>query len=82
MRTSPATSPKSFGRLPNTVEQTLQVQQNALALGSIVVIAVLVIAAAVHWSAEPAVRAAANDTTESTNEDDGVAAYLERVYNY
>ena len=33
------------GRLPNTVEQTLQVQQNALALGSIVVIAVLVIAA-------------------------------------
>ncbi len=33
------------GRLPNTVEQTLQVQQNALALGSIAVIAVLVIAA-------------------------------------
>ena len=33
-------------------------------------------------NAHPAVRAAANDTTESTNEDDGVAAYLERVYNY
>jgi len=33
------------GRLPNTVEQTLQVQQNAIALGSIAVIAVLVIAA-------------------------------------
>src|SRR6266851_1615241 len=33
------------GRLPNTIEQTLQVQQNALALGSIAVIAVLVIAA-------------------------------------
>src|SRR2546428_7676385 len=32
-------------RLPNTVPQTLQVQQNALALGSIVVIAILVIAA-------------------------------------
>src|SRR5205823_1445906 len=31
------------GRLPNTVQQTLQVQSNALALGSIVVIAVLVI---------------------------------------
>src|SRR2546422_2142570 len=33
------------GRLPNTVEQTLQVQQNAIALVSIAVIAVLVIAA-------------------------------------
>jgi preprotein translocase subunit SecY len=33
------------GRLPNTVEQTLQVQQNAIALGSIAIIAVLVIAA-------------------------------------
>ena len=33
------------GRLPNTVEQTLQVQQNVLALVSIAVIAVLVIAA-------------------------------------
>src|SRR5205807_1513344 len=33
------------GRLPNTVEQTLQVQQNAIALISIAVIAVLVIAA-------------------------------------
>src|SRR5438045_8437370 len=33
------------GRLPNTVEQTLQVQQNAIALGSIAIIAGLVIAA-------------------------------------
>jgi Cof subfamily protein (haloacid dehalogenase superfamily) len=33
-------------------------------------------------NAHPAVRAAAHDVTESTNEDDGVAAYLERVYNY
>src|SRR5436189_1960361 len=33
------------GRLPNTVEQTLQVQQNFLALGAIAIISVLVIAA-------------------------------------
>jgi Cof subfamily protein (haloacid dehalogenase superfamily) len=33
-------------------------------------------------NAHPAVRAAANDTTDTTNEHDGVAAYLERVYNY
>ncbi|MGI5246165.1 HAD family hydrolase [Dactylosporangium sp. CA-139066] len=33
-------------------------------------------------NAHPAVRAAANDTTDSTNEEDGVALYLERVYNY
>ena len=33
------------GRLPNTIEQTLQVQQNAIALGSIAVIAIFVIAA-------------------------------------
>ncbi|MFG2038597.1 HAD family hydrolase [Dactylosporangium sp. NPDC048998] len=33
-------------------------------------------------NAHPAVRAAAHDVTEATNEDDGVAAYLERVYAY
>src|SRR3989449_9815520 len=33
------------GRLPNTVEQTLQVQQKLLALGAIAIISVLVIAA-------------------------------------
>ncbi|HTJ39046.1 MAG TPA: HAD family hydrolase [Dactylosporangium sp.] len=33
-------------------------------------------------NAHPAVLAAAKDITDSTNEDDGVAAYLERVYNY
>ncbi|MEV6927489.1 HAD family hydrolase [Dactylosporangium sp. NPDC051485] len=33
-------------------------------------------------NAHPAVRAAAADITSSTNEDDGVAAYLERLYNY
>jgi Cof subfamily protein (haloacid dehalogenase superfamily) len=31
-------------------------------------------------NAHPAVRAAAHDVTDATNEDDGVAAYLERVY--
>jgi Cof subfamily protein (haloacid dehalogenase superfamily) len=30
----------------------------------------------------PAVRAAAHDVTAATNEDDGVAAYLERLYKY